>query len=110
MRSQTLSSTPLKFLGIDVKRTHSTESTEDVHANNLKTPIKSISPAVKRTYTDHRSWRIKEMSSIFRAPPKVSPEHQEIPDMFSIKRCLAFDDEDEDDEGQDEESSHYLTH
>jgi hypothetical protein len=105
MRSQTLSSTPLKFLGIDVMRTLSTESTEDVHAN-LKTPTKSISPAVKRTYTDRRSWRIKDMSSIFRDPPAVSQQHQEIPDMLSIKRCLAFDEDDED----EDESSHYLTH
>jgi hypothetical protein len=93
MRVRTGIITQPKLIGIDVVRTRSTESTESVNAST-KTP-KSIRVPSQRTPEKERfSWRTKDIGSIFRSPPSPSSS-QEIPDMFTIRRSLAFDEDDE---------------
>ena len=100
MRSQTM--TGPKFLGIDVNRVRSSDSTEPV-APTLKPQqqqqVFAASPAVKPRLTPDRqhhqsSWRTKDQASIFRSP--ATPSASEIPGMFEIKRSLAFDEDDDD--------------
>ena len=91
MRSGTIS--PPKFLGIDVLRTRSSESTEGVNES-----IKAArNPDVSQFQTPPKGdldWRAKDMTSIFRPPPS-GPATPSAVDLLSIKRCLAFDEADE---------------
>ena len=81
MRDSTVSSAP-NLLAIDVMRTRSSDSTEPV--TSLKTFLSTrVTPSHKLN-----SWRTKDESSIFRPPSS------DMPDMYSIKRCLAFDEDD----------------
>jgi hypothetical protein len=93
MRSQGIIAEP-KFIGIDVVRVRSNESTEAVERTYK--PPQGSPPSTIRLTPDRQvqSWRSKEQNSIFRTAPTATAS--EIPDMFSIKRCLAFDEEDED--------------
>uniref|UniRef100_A0A6T6GBE5 Uncharacterized protein n=1 Tax=Craspedostauros australis TaxID=1486917 RepID=A0A6T6GBE5_9STRA len=115
MRAAPIASTTQQFLGIDVSRTRSTESQEDT--SPFRTPTKAgrhhqqhqqmISSSMSRPSSifatpqrprkdSESSWRTKEtMGSIFRSPSQPADD---IPDMFSIKRCLAFDDDDDEEE------------
>ena len=91
MRSQTI--TAPKFLGIDVVRVRSTDSTEAVAPDTTKPEQKS--PVFKRVVTPdrlHQSWRTKDQASIFRGT-SMSPS-SDVPGLFEIKRCLAFDEDD----------------
>lgn len=95
MRSASIQ--PHKFLGIDVSRVRSTDSTEPVE-NTLKprqSPV-AASPVNNRLTPDRQQescWRTKGQDSIFRA---AATPASEIPGMFEIKRSLAFDEDDMD--------------
>jgi hypothetical protein len=93
MRSQGIITEP-KFIGIDVVRVQSNESTEAVE-QTYKPPQGSPPSTTQLTPNCQvQLWRTKEQHSVFRTAPTAAAS--EIPDMFSIKRCLAFDEEDED--------------
>jgi hypothetical protein len=70
---------------INVVRTRSHDSTEPVDS-----PFKSH-PTSRMTPPSH--WRTKDESSIFRTR---TTDDSEIPDMLCIKRCLAFDEGEDD--------------
>jgi hypothetical protein len=99
MKAKVISTLPEpQYLGIDVFRTRSSESTESVGHNRTKsggsvtTPSKQQHmPSSPQRSTREKSWRTKDMDSIFRCS---SSPPSEIPDMFSIKRTMAFDEDD----------------
>ncbi|CAJ1890552.1 unnamed protein product [Cylindrotheca closterium] len=76
---------------IDVVRTRSTDSTENVNAFVKSSPLLS---SAMGTVTHALDWRNKEETTIFRSRPGAS----DIPDIFTIQRCDAFEDSDSDDE------------
>eukprot|EP00526_Cylindrotheca_closterium_P029677 CAMPEP_0113638572 /NCGR_PEP_ID=MMETSP0017_2-20120614/20211_1 /TAXON_ID=2856 /ORGANISM="Cylindrotheca closterium" /LENGTH=91 /DNA_ID=CAMNT_0000549695 /DNA_START=55 /DNA_END=330 /DNA_ORIENTATION=+ /assembly_acc=CAM_ASM_000147 len=76
---------------IDVVRTRSTDSTESVNTLSKATPRLSSAMGAVSNALD---WRNKEETSIFRSRPGAS----EIPDMFTIQRCNAFEESDSDEE------------
>lgn len=83
------------FLSLDVVRVRSTDSTEPVGSGQKETgTTHQPSPQAKKLTPDRQqySWRTKDQSSIFRPAP---PSRTETPDTLLIKRCLAFDDDDE---------------
>ena len=89
MRSSALAN---PFLSLDVVRVRSTDSTEPVVRAVKSTLEQQSSPIPNRPTPDRQQqpWRTKDQSSIFRSLPA---SEKEIPDVFSIKRCLAFDDD-----------------
>jgi hypothetical protein len=112
MRSQQAQSIPsshhlFSVTSLDVVRVRSTDSTEPAHVapatkNNVMTPPRSaIRRANGGTLPQHQlSWRTKDQSpSHFRTEPSSSQSWPSgIPDLLTIGRSLAFDD-DSDDEG-----------
>ena len=99
MRSRNGTITPPKFLGIDVLRTRSNESTEVANSSIKMARNPPSSPKQEPGRDDQswrmidQSWRMKDTSSIFRSSPSKS-SLPEVPDMFSINRCNAFDEDD----------------
>ena len=84
---------------IDITRNRSTESTEDATgaaAKQLKTTTANLTPPTSPSHPQLGSWRTKEMSSIVRSPPRNIAASQELEDMWTLKRCDAFDEDDDD--------------
>lgn len=73
---------------INVVRTLSNDSTEPVDS-----PFKFRPSALRTAQSQRDPWRTKDESSIFRTR---TTDASEIPDMMCIKRCLAFDDDEDD--------------
>jgi len=84
------------FLSLDVVRVRSTDSQEPVQrvpkANANANPPSSPFSKKSTPSLQQESWRAQDQSSIFRS---LSVHNSDIPDMFLIKRSLAFEDEDE---------------
>jgi hypothetical protein len=74
---------------INVVRTRSHESTEPVDSPFKSQSTSLMTPASQRDPW----WRTNVESSIFRSK---TTDVSEIPDMLCIKRCLAFDDGEDD--------------
>lgn len=83
------------FLGIDITRNRSSDSTVDV---TLPASGKTV---VKRNNTvespQPATWRTKEVDTIIRAP-RSPASTMEQEDFWTIKRCDAFDDDDDADD------------
>jgi hypothetical protein len=84
MRAQVITANSKLFGVIDVVRTISNESTEP-RESPFKSRPKSLTPP-----RSTEAWRTKDndASSIFRK------RSSDVPDMFTLKRCLAFDEDD----------------
>ena len=82
------------FLSLDVVRVRSTDSQEPVQRVNKANDEQTSSPFPKTSTPSlqQKSWRAGDQSSIFRSQ---SVQTSDIPDMFLIKRSLAFEDEEE---------------
>ena len=82
------------FLSLDVVRVRSTDSQEPVQRVTKANANLPSSPFSKKSTPSlqDKSWRAQDQSSIFRSQ---SVHTSDIPDMFLIKRSLAFEDEEE---------------
>lgn len=82
------------FLSLDVVRVRSTDSQEPVQREAKADGHPESSPFSKKSTPNRhqQSWRAGGQSSIFRTP---SVPTSEIPDMFLIKRSLAFEDDED---------------
>ena len=92
MKAKVITANPKLLDVIDVVRTRSSDSTESIH--NLSKAASPILSSAMGAVANALDWRNKEEESIFRSRPGAS----EIPDMFTIQRCNAFDDDSEDEE------------
>lgn len=83
------------FLTLDVVRVRSTDSQEPVIRSIKNSSLNASSPIPIRATPDRQqeAWRTKDQASIFRSSPGSSPP--QMADMLSIRRCLAFDEDDE---------------
>ena len=82
------------LLQIDFSRVRSTESTEDARAvgkDQQQPPAPAVSP---QSTQGGNPWRTKELSSVYREPRKLSSS-QDQEDMWTLKRCDAFDEDDD---------------
>ena len=98
-----------KFIGVDVFRSRSNESTESVngkakHAEaNEPTIIRNSQSPRIATEDGERTVGLlrRDIGSIFRPRAAQQPQQQrdsspQKTDMFTLKRCLAFDEDEED--------------
>lgn len=87
-----------ELLKIDITRNRSTESTEDATggakevlaaANVTSSAVPSPGAALP--------WRTKELSSVFRDPMNISASNGDVEeeDLWALKRCNAFDEDDD---------------
>jgi len=86
------SDTTHSFLSLDVVRVRSSDSQEPVQRLVKTNGPSELSPFGEKSTPDRqqRSWHLGGQSSIFRSR---SVPTSEIPDIFMIKRSLAFDDD-----------------
>lgn len=76
---------------IDVTRNRSTESTFDTGTNSSKAPLATASSVATPT---SGPWRTKEPSSVVR-PGRPLSSDREQEDLWTLKRCDAFDEDDD---------------
>ena len=91
MKAKVINANPKLLDVIDVVRTRSSDSTESINNSLSKTAISAMGAVAHAL-----DWRNKEETSIFRS------RSADIPDMFAIQRCNAFE-EDSDDEDESRE-------
>lgn len=92
---------------IDITRNRSTDSTVDAtggaSTNKAATVVAVVRPSTNRSppsspsHAQLVSWRAKELSSIVGAPRSLAPS-QEQESMWTLHRCDAFDEDDDDED------------